>query len=438
VNQLFGSLLKIFLNVLRIQGLFSALFFIILFQKDTYAQAEEESQSHNEPELEWSGNLDVKYLLMNMNRESAIYRLQFPDASSSLLSQYRLEPYLNAGYRTSDIGLYLKTHAAYYNDREASFDLFEAYANYNLSFNAFIQAGKRVYNWGKGYAFNPAGFVNPIKDPENPELAQAGLLSANIEYIKSFSSDVLPSLALQLIVIPPEELINSRYGEVKNTDFAFRSYFLLWDTDIDLMMYYSRINPKRFGIDFSKNILENFEIHGEYSYNKSVRHYSIDNTLLKSELLNTSSYLIGLRYLGETNTTIIAEYYHNGAGLTKEEYVSYNLFLTDSYISDNSDIKKQALSYAQSYFRNNVIMQDYFYLKIIQPEPFYWLYFTPSFFTIYNLNDNSFHVSILLSYKPVTNIEFLLWPSILTGSDKTEFGSRQVKQKSELWMRVYF
>ena len=25
-----------------------------------------------------------------------------------------------------------------------------------------------MYNWGKGYAFNPVGYVNPFKDPENP------------------------------------------------------------------------------------------------------------------------------------------------------------------------------------------------------------------------------------------------------------------------------
>jgi len=409
----------------------------ILFQNNISAQ-EDEFQFDNEPELEWSGNLDVKYLLLNMNRESVMYKLQFENSSSSLLSQYRLEPYLNAEYSTSDIGFYLKTHAAYYSEKEASIDLFEAYANYNLSFNASVQAGKRVYSWGKGYAFNPVGFVNPIKDPENPELAQAGLLSANAEYIKSFSSDALQSLALQLIVIPPEELINSRYAEVKNTDFAFKSYFLLWDTDIDLMMYYSRVNSKKYGIDFSRNILENFEIHGEFSYYKSVLRYTIKNNFIESSIENTSSYLIGIRYLGKTNTTIIAEYYHNGAGLTKEEYKSYNLFLTNSYSTHNSEIIGRALSYSQSYFRNNVLSQNYFYLKIIQPEPFDWLYFTPSLFTIYNLNDNSFQLSVSLSYKPVTNIEFLLWPSFLFGDDKTEFGSRQIKQKTELWGRVYF
>ncbi|MBN1300694.1 MAG: hypothetical protein JW995_05720 [Melioribacteraceae bacterium] len=412
--------------------------FNIFLQDNITAQSDDDFRFNEEAALEWSGNLDVKYLLLNMNRESAMYKLQFGNSVVSSFSQYRLEPYLNAEYRTGDIGFYLKTHGSYYNDEEAGFDLFEAYANYNLSFNAFVQAGKRVYNWGKGYAFNPVGFVNPLKDPENPELAKAGLLSANIEYIKSFSSDALQSLALQLIIIPPEELINSRYGEARNTDFAFRSYFLLWDTDIDLMMYYSRVNPQRFGIDFSRNITENFEIHGELSYNKSVTQYSIENSILKSAVINNYSCLFGVRYLGKTNTTVIAEYYYNGAGLTGRESDAYNLFLADGFASGSSETIKQTLAVNQLYFRNSTLMREYLYVKIIQPEPFDWLYFTPSVFTIYNLNDNSFQVSVSLSYKPVTNIEFLLWPSFLFGDNDSEFGSRQVKQKTEFWARVYF
>ncbi|MEX2089839.1 MAG: hypothetical protein WEB62_08695, partial [Bacteroidota bacterium] len=151
--------------------------------------------------LEWNGNFDVKYSLFHMSQSSPFYRLQFPNKDiSSYLSQYRLEPYLNAEYRTENLGFQLRTHATYYSEEESSFDLFEAYGDYHPSLNLSIQAGKRVYSWGKGYAFNPAGFVNPAKDPENPELAQAGLLSANAEYIKSFSSEALQTFSALLVV----------------------------------------------------------------------------------------------------------------------------------------------------------------------------------------------------------------------------------------------
>lgn len=117
-----------------------------------------------------------------------------------------MELYLDADYQTKDIGFHLKTHSTYYNDSDASFDLLESYGNVNLSLSSFIQAGKRMYSWGNGYAFNPVGYVNPFKDPENPELAQAGLLSVGFEKIKSLNSDSLKTIALTAIVIPPEEI----------------------------------------------------------------------------------------------------------------------------------------------------------------------------------------------------------------------------------------
>ena len=177
--------------------------------------------------LEWSGNFDGKYSVFHTRDTSPLYRLQFfgQDDLSNYLSQYRLELYLNSDCQTKNVGFHLKTHATYYNDSPADFNLFEAYGNLNLSFNTFIQAGKKMYSWGKGYAFNPVGYVNPFKDPENPELAQAGLLSLNFETIKSFQSDILKTAAFTVVAIPPVEQINNRYAEIENTGISAKSYF---------------------------------------------------------------------------------------------------------------------------------------------------------------------------------------------------------------------
>ena len=83
-------------------------------------------------------------------------------------------------------------------------------------------------------------------------------------------------------------------------------------------------------------------------------------------------------------------------------------------------------------------MQNYLYIKIMQPEPFSWLYFSISMFSIYNLADNSFLISPQLNYKPYTNFEVLLWPFLFFGDEGTEYGSKQFKKKVEIWMRFYF
>ncbi len=419
--------------------------FVLMFASSAFVFGQEKenlpiSEEEQEKKLEWNGNLDLKYSLFNMDKNSTQYKLQFfkNPTSSSLLSQYRLEPYLNAEYRTSDLGFFLKTHATYYSDTNSRFDLFEAYASFNPSFNTNLQAGKRVYSWGKGYAFNPIGFVNPVKDPENPELAKAGLLSANFEYIKSFSSEAVQSFSFLAVLIPTSDIAGASFGEFNNTDIAMKSSLLLWDTDIDLLAYFSEIKPKRFGFDFARNIQDNIEIHGEFSFNQNVEKFTIKDNALANNRVDRYSYLFGLRFLDASNTTIIAEYYHNGTGLTQDEYYQYSQFLNNGAESINPIVKQQTLGVSQTYFKGQTLMRDYLYIKLSHPEPFDWLYFTPSLYTIYNLTDNSFLLSFQLSYKPVTNTEFIFWTTMFGGDRSTEYGGKQVQQRMELWMRVFF
>jgi hypothetical protein len=407
------------------------------------AQAQEVSADSLPPEekkLEWSGNLDAKYLLFHMAQGSSMYRLQFLNSGkvSAYLSQYRMEPYINADYQTKDLGFHLKTHGSYYSDDNASFDLFEAYGGINPSFNYTLQAGKRLYSWGKGYAFNPVGYVNPVKDPENPELAQAGLLSANIEYIKSFPSLALQTFSFVLVVIPPTPQLVGRYAEAEDIGVALKAYGLLWDTDIDLMGYFRKNGLVHLGFDYSRNLKENFETHAELSYNQKAQRYTVVNGNLHAVQENRISYLLGLRYLHESNTTVIVEYYHNALGMNGGEFENYANFLANAANSENGVTSQQALGLNQQYFRSSTLMEDYLYVKLTMPEPLDWLYFTPSLYSIYNLNDNSFLLSISMSYKPVTNFELIFWPTILAGAERSEFGQKMFQQRLEVWVRVFF
>ncbi len=380
--------------------------------------------------LEWSGNLDGKYSVTQMRTESPFYQLQFPASLSDYLSQYKMELYLNADYRTRDMGFHLKTHSSYYNDSNAGFDLFEAYGNYNLSFNTNICLGKQMFNWGKGYAFNPVGFVNPFKDPENPELAQAGLLSMSFETIKSFQNNWLKTVALTGIVIPPNETINERYGEIDNTEFAFKGYGLIWDTDMDVMAYFNKNGLSKYGADFSLNLKENIEIHGESAFfiDDTISHFA--NGQLTKSVKDGKSWLFGMRYLNKWNTTIVAEYYHNDFGWSDSDWDSY-LNVVDMAVSNNMQPSSMPSMGMTS-------MQNYLYLKVTQPEPFDMVYFSPSIYAIYNLEDKSAIIGAPISYSPVNNFSVTFWPTIMIGNEDSEFGSKQIKSKFDLWVKYYF
>ncbi|MBN2600860.1 MAG: hypothetical protein JXR87_02585, partial [Candidatus Marinimicrobia bacterium] len=128
--------------------------------------------------MQISGNLDGKYSLFESRPNSPIFQLQYENQSlENLLAAYRMGFYLNGDYQTKDISVHFRTFTDYSHNNEINVSLYELYANLNLTINSQFLLGKRRYNWGKGYAFNPVGYVNSLKDPENPELAQSGLLS---------------------------------------------------------------------------------------------------------------------------------------------------------------------------------------------------------------------------------------------------------------------
>ncbi len=411
------------------------LFMLVIFCASAFVFAQDDSFQIPEKQkksLEWSGNLDGKYSAMQMRTGSPFYQLQFPDDLSDYLSQYRMELYLNADYRSRDMGFHLKTHSSYLNDTNAQFDLFEAYGNYNFSLNSALRFGKQVFNWGKGYAFNPVGFVNPFKDPENPELAQAGLLAVSFETIKSLNSNWLQNVALTAVAIPPLENINDRYAEIENTDFALKGYALLWNTDVDVMGYFSGDGSAKYGADFSLNLKENIEIHGEYAYSPDDTVFRFAGGMPTQSVEDGNSWLLGVRYLNRWNTTIIAEYYHHDFGWTENEYSDYFSLIETA-------VQNGMLPHNLSDMTSDMTqMQDYLYLKITQPEPFNWVYFSPSVYAIYNLKDKSAIIGAPLSYSPVSNFSVIFWPTLIVGEEKSEFGSKQLQSKFDLWMRFYF
>ena len=324
------------------------------------------SDSSNESlvsKLEWSGNLDVKYNLLHSRKNSSIYKiLYYPQENiSSSLSQIRLEPYINTDYVASKTSFHLKSHGTFYGDEDSKVELLELYGSVNPSFSSTLVAGKKAYSWGKGYAFNPVGYVNPIKDPENPESAQTGITSFSGEYTKSLTSEALKTITLSAVIIPATASINHS-GEFENTDLAIRTYFLLWDTDIDILGYTSKVNAQQIGVDFSKNIFENVEVHGEYSAFDDATRNLITNDTVGTDTKDGSSYLMGFRYLNTLNTTLIAEYYHNGMGLTKSEFDSYLNYLDGVLATNNSQTILQTQKSVKANFQKPVLMKDYLYL----------------------------------------------------------------------------
>ena len=390
--------------------------------------------------IEFSGNLDSKWGILQTRKLSPFYGLQFYDIpqKNDYLSQYRLDFYLNGEYRYKRIGFLMKTFYQYAREEPLSPSIFELYGSLNLSPRLTMSIGKRRFNWGKGYAFNPTGYVNAEKNPENPDLALAGKTSVYISYNRSLASSSLQNFSVGAILLPPEAEINQKFASTDNIGAAFKLYLLFKNIDIDFMTVLKKNEPNRVGLDFSANLRENLEIHSEFSYAHGENKYLIVDDLVSQQKIDGVSFLLGLRYLNRFSTTLIVEYYHNNSGLSKNEFASYLSHLFNILDSDIPALINSAKLGMTTTFRSKTLMRDYLYVKLMQPEPFSWLYSSISIFTIFNLSDRSFLLSPQLSYKPYTNFEVLLWPVFFFGDNQAEYGSKQFKRKVEIWMRFYF
>ncbi|MBA7575069.1 hypothetical protein ES708_16886 [subsurface metagenome] len=420
-------------------------FLVVILFAHTITSAFSQEYDFDIPEeeesvIEFNGNLDAKWGMLQTRKSSPFYGLQFYNDSekSDYLSQYRLDFYLDGVYRHKQVGLYMKTFYQYAREEPLSPSFYELYGSLNLSPRLSMSIGKRRFNWGKGYAFNPVGYVNAEKDPENPDLALAGKTSVYINYNRSFNSIFIQNFSMGAILLPPVVDSGQKFESADKIGAAFKFYCLMNNIDIDFMTIFKKDEPRRFGLDFSTNLRENLEIHAEFSYAHEENKYLIDDNLVSQHKIDSGSYLLGLRNINRFNTTFITEYYHNESGLSNNEFTSYVNYLKNSLESNIGELINSAKLNMSTYFRSKTLMQDYLYVKVIQPEPFSWLYSSISISTIYNMADKSFLLSPQLSYKPYTNFEVLFWPILFFGGNDTEYGSKQFENKIEIWMRFHF
>jgi hypothetical protein len=395
-----------------------------------------------EPEssgIEFNGNLDAKWGLLNTRKSSPFYGIQFNNSSGGddVLSQYRLDFYLDGSYTYKRLGLFMKVFSPYVKEEPLSMSLYELHGSLNLSPRLSMSIGKRRFNWGKGYAFNPVGYVNAEKDPENPDLAMAGKSSVYVNYNRSIQSELLQNFSGTAILLPPDAEINQKFSPGDEIGAALKLYFLIKNIDIDFLTLLRKNEPSRIGMDFATNIRENLEIHAEYSYANDDIYSVSDHSVLHNQDKG-SSWLLGFRYLNRFNTTLICEYYHNNSGLSKDQFKEYLYYLQNTLNSNIAEQVQQAQQNISAVFRSKTLMRDYLYVKLIHPEPFDLLYTSVSLFSIYNLADNSFLLSPQISYKPFTNFEFLFWPFFFIGDEHSEYGSKQFSRKTEFWLRFYF
>ena len=297
------------------------------------------------------------------------------------------EAQINFNYFYDDFTLNSQIQANYKNINNKKKNIYttnQLFLEYKTTTNHTIMFGKKSLKWGKGYFFNPIALIDRKKDPNNPETSREGYILANYKYNKSNSSD-LKNFSIDIVVMPISKNINDAFYDQTSTNIALKSYFLYFDTDIDIVYLHNDKLKNKVGIDFSKNIKTNFELHGE----------------VVKELDGYSSYLIGLKYLTANDLTITTEYFYRSIELNKIEP-----FYDNRYFINKFSLKEPfKIVYSSIYYKNSL-----------------------------NIDDKSQQNSFGLTYSFKNGIKLDVSYSKNSGNGLSEFGSKSINDT--IWSKL--
>jgi len=392
--------------------------------------------------FEWGAYLELDLEHFEFDQGSAAYLMNLANQTNhNQLDRTTGILELNGRYKKENLSAAFIMHSEAQHDAIDNRDetkLYEATLTYQPDPATTIDIGKKSLRWGKGYAWNPVGFIERPKDPNDPDLSREGYVIASADFIRSRNGP-LQTVAITPVLLPVNDNLNDDFGEPDHINTALKLYLLYRDTDIDFMILSDGSRSTRYGFDFSLNLDTNIELHGEWAHVSEVTKPVTDalgNTYQSTASAN--NYLLGVRYLSQNETTYILEYFSNGAGYSENELADYYQLVHTADETNNTTLLNLARDLGtKTYLRRNA-GQHYLYLRVSHTEPFDLLYFTPAVTAITNLDDQSFSVAPEMIYTGFNNLEMRLKGTWLQGSKLTEFGEKQNDSRIEFRARYYF
>lgn len=358
---------------------------VSLFASEDYGFNMDELEQMELKNYDFSGYLKAQHKHQNLNEDSLMYLSKNKSSQETYLGElfFNFKYFQDKYTFNSD---FVINYENIDNAEEDSYTVNQAFLTYKFNnFNEF-NIGKRTAKWGKGYFSNPIAFIDRGKDPNEPEANKEGFTQVNYKFNKVYQGD-LQNVGFDFTYIPTSKDFNEDLYAQKSNIFASKLYLLYKDIDIDFAYVYSNKESNKFGIDFSTNLQTNFEIHGEYATDES----------------GDYSYLLGLKYLTNSELTIISEYLYQNKEQTPTKPLWDNKYLIN---------------------------------KLTQKDPLDILYWNVYFMNTLNLEDKSHQNLIGVSYLGLKNWEFDFSISKLNGNKTSEYGTKLIENFT--WLQVKY
>ena len=414
------------------------------------AAAEEFSfnvSAYEKKPYELNGHFDVMASQLSVNPDSALANLAFkPPESATDFQRYNSEFELNGLYRFSHSTLNFRSLSQWQKDtfnQGTEHTLQEGFWNYQSSDQWSFELGKLAIKWGKGYAWNPVGFLERAKNPDDPEVNREGFVLASGGYTKSLPG-LVKTVSASLFTIPVSDSVNEDFspntgrGDINSVFWGGKLSLLVKDTDIDVYLRHSTETNTDFGVSFATNLATNFEVHGDFAYrNHRLQTQITDASTLNTITESTFQSLVGLRYLTKSDLTWIAEWFHNPQGYNTSEMDRYYTLAQSDLITESADYQLAQQAKQTPYGLSNP-GQNYLYLRASQKDVADVVYLNAALTAITNIEDNSYLLTPELIYTGYKNTELRFRATTFQGAKKSEFGEKLYNCKLEARLRVFF
>lgn len=389
--------------------------------------------------FELGGYVETKFTHYHLNHDSALYRVEFAgQPQRATLDGTGATLRLAGSARTGEWLLRFQSRSTLENDQLAHdsvnrFD--ELAASWKPRPDVTLDAGKMVLKWGKGHIWNPVAFVERPKDASDPRLPREGysLISATVS--KDFSG-ALQSLTFSPLLLPVTENLNQQFGRPGHLNAAAKLLLDYGNTDVGFYFLNSGSRAGRFGLDFSHDITNDFEVYGEWARIKA-RDFRLTTptgtSYTRSEA--ATSYLAGMRYRTQRRSHFIFELHHNGTGFSTDEFQDFVAFVDNAaQAGADSALMTRARRLADGGFGRQKAMQNYLYLRASQTA----VPFTPSIRLTVNLQDGSYSLTPELLYNVRSHWGLRARFTLFGGGGATEYGAKYYSRRAELRLHYHF
>ncbi|MCL4813942.1 MAG: hypothetical protein KJ061_15735 [Vicinamibacteraceae bacterium] len=397
------------------------------------------------PRFTLGGHVEVRPVAVRLDPASVFYRLRGGDAGERWQTVGNGQLLVDTGYRQGPVQAFARTvfdGAGGEGGWDGEVSLYEAWVSLKPTPSVSLDVGKRTMKWGKGYAWNPAAFLDRPKDPEDPALALEGVVVVSADLIRSFTGP-LQTVAVTPVLVPVYDGVNESLGRTGHLNAGGKLYLLLWDTDLDVMFLSGGSRAARWGLDFARNLRPEIEVHGELAVagDEEVRVIAADGRVV-ARRRGGASWLLGARYLARTNTTVIVEYFRRDFGFTADEMRQYFDAAGQTLGPPMPGVTPLPLptlaGLARSGYADRQPMRNYVFARASQPDAFGQLYLNAALTTIYNVDDRSLLVMQEMQYRLAGNLELRTQIAGNIGARGTDFGERPGDARVEVRVRYSF